>query len=167
MPISIEYVFPILAVPINTNIYSNTCCSGTRTRLLKAASPSSSRRNVLKEAQNINKSYRLLVKIAQNCSKMRKFAQICARFVENGETKLKSACFAGPTNQHLFQYLLFMFSIPQYQYLLRLNSILIGILNVPRPLLCASAPQNGNGQHSQQIHGLRSPTGAQKYALHI
>ena len=130
MPISIEYVFPILAVPINTNIYSNTCCSGTRTRLLKAAYPSSSRRNVLKEAQNINKPYRSLVKIAQNCSKMRKFAQICARFVENGETKLKSACFAGPTNQHLFQYLLFMFSIPQYQYLLRLNSILIGILSI-------------------------------------
>ena len=82
MPISIEYVFPILAVPINTNIYSNTCCSGTRTRLLKAASPSSSRRNVLKEAQNINKSYRLLVKIAQNCSKMRKFAQILSKMAK-------------------------------------------------------------------------------------
>ena len=74
-------------------------------------------------------------KIGQNCSKLlkiarnlRKNAHKCAKLVENGKKNSKSTCFAGPINQHLFQYLLFMFSIPQYQYLLRSNSILSGIL---------------------------------------
>ena len=74
-------------------------------------------------------------KIGQNCSKLlkiarnlRKNAHKCAKLVENGKKSSKSTCFAGPINQHLFQYLLFMFSIPQYQYLLRSNSILSGIL---------------------------------------
>ena len=70
-----------------------------------------------------------LVKTAQNCSKLR---EICAKMRINvpnwSKMVKKSTCFIGPVNQHLFQYLLFMFSIPQYQYLLRSNSILSGSL---------------------------------------
>ena len=82
IPKSIEYICPILAVPINTNIYSNTCCSGDKNPVTQGRLPILLAQKV---SQRSSKYQYILPMMAQNCSKLLNIAQKCAKLVEHGK----------------------------------------------------------------------------------